>query len=139
MNEVLIENWNRIIKPRDRVYHLGDFVFGCPERIRKRLNGRIFLILGNHDKFGKKWHSLFEGVFQIHEYKNIIMCHYPIRYWNRSHYNSWHLHGHCHGHAEPIGKSFDVGVDCNNLTPLHYDEVCDMMDDRPDNPNIVRR
>ena len=90
MDQTLITNWNMVVSECDVVYHLGDFVFGCPERIRKRLNGRIFLILGNHDKFGKKWHSLFEGVFQIHEYKNIIMCHYPIRYWNRSHYNSWH-------------------------------------------------
>ncbi len=57
MNESIIEKWNSEIDVNDRVLHLGDFAFGNDfeliESICKRLNGRITLILGNHDSFYK--------------------------------------------------------------------------------------
>jgi hypothetical protein len=51
MNEVLIRKWNEKIKPKDTVYHLGDFAFGNPGNkimILNRLKRRIvkfFIIL----------------------------------------------------------------------------------------------
>ena len=53
MNEILIDNWNKTVGPNDIIYHLGDFCFaGSAEwhSILGRLNGRIHLILGNHDE-----------------------------------------------------------------------------------------
>lgn len=50
--ERIIENWNKTISPGDTVLHLGDFVLGGAERIKsyaKKLNGHIYLIMGNHD------------------------------------------------------------------------------------------
>lgn len=52
MNEVLIQNWNRCVKPSDEIWHLGDFAFGSinfTKKILESLNGRINLIYGNHD------------------------------------------------------------------------------------------
>lgn len=52
MNEDLIAKWNARLKENDIVWHLGDFCFGCKEHITEivpRLNGRINLVLGNHD------------------------------------------------------------------------------------------
>lgn len=54
MNEELIIRWNQRVQPGDHVYHLGDFAFGPKEyvaKLRKRLNGDITLIKGNHDHF----------------------------------------------------------------------------------------
>ena len=51
-DRILIENWNRCVKPEDDVYFLGDFCFKSrelAERLRKQLRGRIFFIEGNHD------------------------------------------------------------------------------------------
>ena len=50
MNDRLIDNWNQVVKPSDTVYHLGDFALYCNdiEQIRKKLNGKINLIQGNH-------------------------------------------------------------------------------------------
>ena len=28
MNEAMVERWNSVVKPYDKVYHLGDFCFG---------------------------------------------------------------------------------------------------------------
>ena len=51
----------------------------------------------------------------------ICLCHYPMKTWDRSHYGSWHLHGHSHGKMGIVtGKySLDVGVDnCYDLAPV---------------------
>lgn len=51
MNETIIKNWNEVVKAEDTVLHLGDFSMSAKsaEDIIKRLNGKITLILGNHD------------------------------------------------------------------------------------------
>ena len=52
MNQTLVDNWNKVVGPTDIIYHLGDFCFaGSAEwhSIIGQLNGRIHLILGNHE------------------------------------------------------------------------------------------
>lgn len=51
MNEALVENWNKRVKGNDRVYILGDlfYRFDGYREILKRLKGKKYLILGNHD------------------------------------------------------------------------------------------
>lgn len=52
MNETIITNWNNVVEPDDVVFHIGDFCLGGAEewnKILDRLNGRIYLVLGNHD------------------------------------------------------------------------------------------
>jgi len=150
MDEILIENWNKKVKGNSLVYHLGDFAWVLSFNYLKRLNGRIFLILGNHDNSSLKiewgWRKgefkHFVGIRALREVKilknKIVLCHYAMRTWNKSHHNSWHLFGHSHGTLSPIGKSWDVGVDNNNFTPLHYDEIAEIMEKRPDNPNLIK-
>lgn len=51
MDNALIENWNKVVKPEDIVFHLGDFAFATNGRwkeIINSLNGHIYLIVGNH-------------------------------------------------------------------------------------------
>ena len=31
----------------------------------------------------------------------VVLCHYAMRVWDRSHYGSWHLYGHSHGNLPP--------------------------------------
>jgi len=111
MTDALIKNINRTVKPEDELYHLGDWSFHSKENIsafRNRINcKRVHLIYGNHDGeiiSDKSLHSLFESVSFYREiivqgYK-IILCHYPIVSWNKSHRDSLMLHGHCHGTLE---------------------------------------
>lgn len=51
MNEKLVLNWNTIVLPDDTVYVLGDFsmAFRSVELFSNRLNGKKFLVPGNHD------------------------------------------------------------------------------------------
>ena len=53
MNETMVQKWNEKVGKDDIVLHLGDFSFGSKSKavsIAQRLNGRIWLLLGNHDR-----------------------------------------------------------------------------------------
>lgn len=50
MNEVIIKNWNEVVKKDDMVYVLGDFSFCSREMVKElvsKLNGRKILVAGN--------------------------------------------------------------------------------------------
>ena len=146
MNEALIENWNGIVSEKDVVYHLGDiFMLPTPQAIaiRRRLNGRICLIRGNHDKTADSMKDAFEWIKDYYELKvddedapdgkrRIVLCHYAFRVWNKSHHGAWHLYGHSHGSLpdDPNSLSFDVGVDCHHYMPISYERVKRIMSEK---------
>ncbi|NLW32955.1 MAG: phosphoesterase [Fibrobacter sp.] len=147
MDDALIENWNKKISLRgNTVYHLGDFANAHrAEKVleyRKRLNGRIILIEGTHDNFDDKKACGFTHMTPLlpikHEGVSITLCHYALRVWPKSHFDAWHCYGHSHGRLEPIGKSWDVGVDNNNYSPISFEELSTIMADRPHNPNLIK-
>lgn len=126
MNDAIIEQINKQVRPTDALYMLGDICFGGKEKIKNfisRLNGKKHLILGNHDYHlanpkNSDLVSLFESVSQMKMKKigkqHITMCHYPILHWAWKDTGSWMLHGHLHGHpygVEVQGRIKDVGVD----------------------------
>jgi calcineurin-like phosphoesterase family protein len=141
MNEDIISKHNSVVKKGDRVIHDGDFALCSREKaqeIIKRLNGEHIFLIGSHDRWlgkRKQW--------DIRSYtignNQVIVCHYCLRTWPRSHYNSWHLYAHSHGRLEPIGKSHDIGVDNNGFYPVSEEEIEAIMKSRPDNPNLVNR
>lgn len=151
MNETLIENWNSIITPKDEVYHLGDFGFGDEEeiiKIIKKLNGKKYLVKGNHDVRLMKMKSFLGHFVWIKDYyefqhnKNkIVLCHFPFYSWNKSHYGSFHCHGHSHASLQEVNKNvrrMDVGVDANNYFPVSIDYVEQELDKKGyfnNNPN----
>jgi calcineurin-like phosphoesterase family protein len=49
MNDWMIANWNARVAANDLVLHLGDFAFKHIRPFINQLNGRIILLLGNHD------------------------------------------------------------------------------------------
>jgi calcineurin-like phosphoesterase family protein len=68
MDAALIQNWNEVVKPEDTVYHLGDVAFASPDmskHILSILNGTKILILGNHDRNGKKMATW--GFAEVHQ------------------------------------------------------------------------
>lgn len=147
MNEALIKNWNAVVQPNDTVWHLGDVAF-CkyPEfkSIISRLNGNKNLVYGNHDKMIEQNEAelLRLGLFKsIQNYAEIsvqgtkvILFHYGMRVWNKSHHGSILLYGHSHGSLPPFGKSVDVGVDSKEITseyrPVSEHEVLAYMKNR---------
>lgn len=146
MDETIIANWNFIVNSGDTVYHLGDFAFRNPLQYRKRLKGNIVLIRGNHDFKrikGKCNIDLFESIHDLLEIRindqPIVLCHYAMRVWSKSHFNSWQLYGHSHNTLDEYGKTYDVGVDGNNFTPVSISQLYKIMEKKPDNVNLLKR
>lgn len=124
MDAYLIRTWNEYIQPNDQVYILGDVSF-LPQiktlDVLASLNGRKYLLQGNHDKglfkgrLGKTIATLFEWIKDYHVFKHdgvrAVLSHYPFRSWDMMHHGTWNLHGHSHGTLLPQGRQFDVGVD----------------------------
>ena len=137
MNEKLIANWNKCIKPSDEIYVIGDFSYEKdPTKTASRLMGRKYLIRGNHDFFkqSKLMHPYFEWVKDYHSFKvnkqKFVLFHYPIRNWHHCYKGSIHLFGHSHGGTPDFGRSTDIGVDCWDYKPVHIDTVLEYMKDK---------
>ena len=60
-------------------------------------------------------------------FQDIILCHYPMVVWDKSHRGSWQLFGHVHGMLDGDKRlspnQMDIGVDSNNFRPISYQEV----------------
>lgn len=125
MDESMIESWNEVVKTNDDdiVFHLGDFAFKNHEKYLSRLNGVKYLIRGNHDPKNVEDVHGWSGVSSLLETimpdgTLLVMCHYAMRVWNRSHHGSLHIYGHSHGTLPGTSQSCDVGADCWNFRPI---------------------
>lgn len=133
MNEKLIENWNSVVKPQDKIYHLGDVTFGNKNKyitdIHKRLNGRKRLIVGNHDDV-KFLSPYFEKVsmWRMWYDLDILMTHVPVHpsvlEENRFRSNEViNVHGHIHETQSPGANYKCVCVEQINYTPIHIEDL----------------
>jgi len=145
MNKKIIDNFNSVVYEGDTLYILGDFTFtdkGVPELYTAfDCFQTIIFLKGNHDKSALKKlpnyymnscpvaeNQILERKFMVDgEQQTIVMCHYAMRSWNKSHCGSWHLYGHSHGMLPPHGLSFDVGVDTNDYYPYSLEDVTNKM------------
>lgn len=142
MNEQIIKNWNSVIKEDDIVFLLGDIGFCGIEKLRllmSQLNGKIYLIQGNHDsdKVVDKLYeeSLIEDYFKLlevtivgdKEYPNqqLTLCHFPMIDWNNKEKGAWMIHGHQHQLPDTPSCSaahWDVGID-KNIFPISFEQL----------------
>ena len=143
MNEKLIENWNNVVGADDIVFHLGDFCLGGSAewtKVLDRLNGKIYLIQGNHDmKYLRLGYTnRFELItMQMHievGKQKIYLNHCPFLCYGGAYRDTWQLFGHVHTSKYNTGKDksrlaylfptqYDVGVDNNNFTPVFFEQV----------------
>ena len=144
MNEAIVENWNKVVKPEDEVYNLGDFALNDVDAAIpyiNRLNGTIRWILGNHDTDKKRgkiieecpavWEIGYAFLIKYNKKFSIYMSHYPTLTANFDDKKfSQHviaLHGHTHQQKNWINPTnpftYHIGVDSHNCTPVHIDEV----------------
>lgn len=144
-DEALIRAWNAVVSPTDIVWHLGDFAYKCTldyaASVRARLNGRIHLIRGNHDKIGERleWDGPVVDVQRIFvqdpgmpERQALWCSHYAHRTWPNLWHGDLHLYGHSHGSLPGTRTSLDVGVDCWNWAPVSLADILRRMAETPE-------
>lgn len=141
MNEIIIENFNKVVKPGDIVYCLGDCLLGNQEeglKAIKRLNHdniTFYLAIGNHDTLNKiqqfKNNNIFNDIqiafsFPIKK-RLILLSHFPFVTVtdNDSNRRIFSLHGYTHStnYKSNIINAYNVGVDAWNCYPINYENL----------------
>lgn len=150
MELTIIENWNSAVSKNDEVYILGDMFWHNEDapNILSKLNGRKYLILGNHDRVNSNMEKYFVWCNRKIETikdcgRKVVLCHYPIAHWEGQTHNppTIHLYGHIHQGRderpfekytkvweEETGQKFfaaNVGcmLDYMDYTPRTLDEI----------------
>lgn len=140
MNEVIINNWNSVVKSTDTVYVLGDFFMGPIDKIvpiLSRLKGKIILIRGNHDTplrldlYRSYGIEVKDIDYLRYKGRYFILCHFPIASEEfiqmviRDNSEVVNLYGHLHSNAPAgyVNGTYHIGLDTNNLRLLSIEEI----------------
>lgn len=149
MDQGLINNWNNVVPEDGIVIHCGDFMLphkiGYKEYSKyiNKLNGTIYLTRGNHDKIDLGNYDdklIVNDCMYIQVEKTLIYAqHYPCLAFNGDIQVFGHIHtlsdGKVHGLDSDVPdklkfNQYDVGVDQNNYTPINYNQLINIINER---------
>ena len=122
MDEEMVKRWNETVRPKDKVYHLGDVVINCKAlKIMSRLNGDKVLIRGNHDIFrDDEYRQYFRELRAYHVMNGMILSHIPIHSESLGRFGT-NIHGHLH--ANRVKKEVETLHEFGVRGSRHYIDV----------------
>jgi len=126
MDELMIANAHKVVRPGDHLWHLGDVTMNPSKflKVIKRLPGIKGLVLGNHDS-GTIQQYLAAGFKKIAAYRvynNFLFSHIPIALDSKSRWDH-NIHGHTHVNNLPHPFYINVSVEQINYTPISLEEL----------------
>jgi calcineurin-like phosphoesterase family protein len=154
-DEAIISNWNRLVKPDDLVWILGDVGMSNQTTTLTQvanLNGRKQLITGNHDpvwpghrdsrKYQHTWFQVFESVQAFAKIRlgdqMVLLSHFPYEgdHTENDRATQFRLrdeglpliHGHLHCEETITGShSIHVGLDAWQLAPVRESTIMGLL------------
>lgn len=139
MNEKILENINSKVNPEDTLYILGDVSAGSEYVVPllKRINCKLVLIIGNHDKqqlaygsFRRCFESIHDSLMIKDGAYDLFLSHYPHAEWDGFYKGRFHFYGHVHtgdggGSAlmNFLPTAINVGVDVHDFMPKTAEEL----------------
>ena len=136
MNEDMIRRWNSVVCPGDVVWNLGDFCFGRKENVLEilpRLNGKINLVMGNHDRhkigfyYEAGFHRVYDRPVIIDDF--IVLSHTPVQ-WVKDGGVFANFYGHVHNqemYRRETRNSYNCCVEVNDYTPVQFETIMERM------------
>lgn len=130
--ETIIENWNQFIQSDEIVFHVGDLALGKRENLEglaPLLNGRLYLLRGNHDRRGKAFYrqlgiTLVPDLYCVNHPSGLrlVFSHRPIVPLEPGILN---LHGHIHNNPAPeLGeRHVNLCVEVRAYRPWRLGEI----------------
>ena len=133
MNSKMIDAWNSVVNPGEKIYVCGDFSFDKDAgKYISRLNGKKRLILGNHDDVkGQELYKFFEKIYAWRVFRewNFVATHMPLHPSSMFKVKN-NVHGHTHQNfvMQENGKIrdyryFNVSVEPLNYKPISGEEI----------------
>ena len=142
MNEIIIENHNRVVKEEDIIYCLGDCMLNDNQKGMEcinRLNGHKVIIRGNHctntriELYKNLPNTEVKGWVDMLKYGNyhFYLSHYPTITSNHDEDRPLkqiilNLHGHTHDRRKFYQDNptmYNVALDAHNNTPVSIDQI----------------
>jgi len=134
-DETMIENWNSVVRPHDKIYVLGDLVMKAKKQIHimDRLQGKKVLIKGNHD-IGelKVYLPYFYDIRAFHVLDNFAITHIPIHPDCLGRFRG-NIHAHTHQRSMMMldgdefrvedPRYFCVSAEQINYTPIEWNDL----------------
>lgn len=119
MHDYMIQQWNNKVRKNDEVVVLGDLSFAdgrSTNEILKRLNGKKYLIIGNHDRYldDKNFdNNLYQWVKPYavlnDNRRTVVLSHYPIMCYDGQYQTDangnptrYMLYGHVHNTYDEV-------------------------------------
>jgi calcineurin-like phosphoesterase family protein len=130
--EMIIDNWNHFIHPKEVVFLVGDLALGKKETLEglvPLLNGKLYLMRGNHDRRGNAFYqqlgiTLVPDPYRINHPSGLrlVFSHRPIFPLEPGALN---LHGHIHNNPAPeLGaQHVNLCVEVRNYRPWRLGEI----------------
>jgi calcineurin-like phosphoesterase family protein len=140
MNEALIANWNSVVRPKDTVIVLGDFVINRSALpLAARLNGTKELVMGNHDTMrAEEYLVYFKKLHGVKVFDDCVMSHIPLHPASVIPRYKGNVHRHLHSgfvrdfDIDEVVQGFDdfrdpryicVSMEQINYTPVAWEEL----------------
>lgn len=126
MEQTIEDNWNKVVTPRDKVYHVGDVAFHKSGlSILNRLNGKKRLVRGNHDLFRTlEYLKYFDEVYGVRQLSGIWLTHCPMHITGVEQERvKLNVHGHLHANVIDHPKYVNVCVENTNYTPVSLEQL----------------
>ena len=149
MDRILLQNYNSVVRQNDTVYILGDICHHMKiedaDNLIRKMNGRKYLIKGNHDKNydPRLFADMQDFMTASVNGQYFAMMHYPMLSWPKKNSRSIQVHGHIHARMDYNERNraegtrrFDVGVDANNFFPVSVKQIVDFFERKVDSDDI---
>lgn len=132
MNDDLVKNFNSVVSPDSVTWFLGDFCMGPKQKekipeFRAKLNGKINIVLGNHDHHSVKFYydAGFDRVYDrsviIRDF--IVLSHAPMEFVKAPFFNCYgHIHD-CASYKTWAKDSCCVCVERHGYKPVPLSEI----------------
>lgn len=142
MHEFIVEEWNSIVRKNDFVVIVGDFAFRNVEKWVRAVNGKKYLILGDHDYVNqenqKRFLKVCEGLRKTIFGRRFYFHHYPCLTWPDKYEGSSMIHGHSHGRLEEneFDRRIDVSMDAWGLRVIPIEVLLEKIDSKKPTPPL---
>ena len=140
MNQRIINKWNSCVGKNDIVFHLGNFAWDpdTAEKVLKKLNGRMYFLLGSADEALVEVYEKFKNVTIIEDQiivlplHDVVLSHFPLLMWAGKESGTLHIHGHAtfnHPTDLTIERRVNICTDHWGYKPIKISTLKDFIND----------
>jgi len=136
-NQMIINNWNKVVGKRDMVLCLGDLSLTNKQKtieLCSKLKGNKFLIRGNHDGQSVSWYkdcgfTVVEPIYKMFKDKydkryHVLFTHEPVVELPKGWFNiHGHIHAGVHRDYDLTERHFNLSVEAIDYTPKRLYEI----------------